>query len=572
MGAVQDSDELRRVEAIPRRTWSPEQTAALVSRLTAALRAPGGTQTLRPLQAIALAEIATWGGAFVPIPVGGGKTLIDYLAPRMRPEVLRPLVLVPAHLRQDMEIAAAAMRRDWILPITYRVESYQTLSRVGAADFLDSFKPDMIIADEACSLKNPQAAVTRRVARYLRRRLQEGRPVVYVDQTGTPADSSIREYAHRSSWALRQTNPCPEDFAALDEWCRALDSGVPDMRRLEPGALARLQGPEDDTVLVGYQRRLRESPGVVMAADEPLPIPLEITSHVVALDAAQRAAFDTLRADWITPDGIMAEDGVAVWRHARELATGYYSVWTPRPPADWRDARSDYAREFREVLASNRRDIDSAEQLTRALDADPSLYPSAAAALAKWREIEPTFTPNPVAHWISDHVIDWIAAWAAQAPGLIWTDRPAVGLRLAERHGIPFYSNDGIDARTGRFVMSHKAREGSICLGRRSNDSGRNLQHEWSRNLIVDVPPGGRAWEQMLGRTHRPGQAADKVTAEVLFGCIEDANAFARALERSEWAAAASGYSRKLCRADLRGVLTPEVCGSFDGSQWRRTK
>lgn len=38
------------------------------------LKTPRGTMRLRPIQAIALAEIGMYGGLFGPIPVGEGKT------------------------------------------------------------------------------------------------------------------------------------------------------------------------------------------------------------------------------------------------------------------------------------------------------------------------------------------------------------------------------------------------------------------------------------------------------------------------------------------------------------------
>src|SRR5690606_9650997 len=125
------------------------------------------------------------------------------------------------------------------------------------------------------------------------------------------------------------------------------------------GALLKLETVEpsgwfnDPTVRArrAFQSRLVETPGVIMTDAAQLPIPLRIRSMVVDLDAAQLQAFTDLRETWTTPDGIQAEDGAAVWRHARELATGWYQVWVPRPPDDWRDARGAWATECREVLS-----------------------------------------------------------------------------------------------------------------------------------------------------------------------------------------------------------------------------
>lgn len=591
--AVQDSAELRRIVAIPRRTWTPDQTAELVRALTEALRVPRLSAepvrvkclacgalpgelhrplTLRPLQAIALAEIAQWGGVFAPLPVGQGKTTISALAPRMRPERVRPLVLVPAHLRAKTDADFHALRSHWVLPPFLRVESYQTLSRVGAAEFLGKeYRPDMIIADEGDYLKNPQAAVTRRVSRYLEHHYNAGTRVVYVDLTGTPGDTSIKEYTHRASWALPHTNPTPETHGALDEWSRALDVDVHAIKRMTEGALSALKSSPLEDVRAAYQRRLHDSPGVVMTRAPQIPISITVTSHVIPLDTAQADAFELLRSRWKTPDEIDAPDGIAVWRHARELASGFYSVWDPRPPTEWAEARSSWARACRETISSNRRQIDSAEQLTIAMLQHRDWYPEALATYEAWKEIEPSFVPNPVPYWISDQATDWIAAWAAEGPGLIWTDRPALGQRLAQRFGLPFYWNEGVDPLTGRTIESHDPRTGSAVLARKANDSGRNLQ-AWSRNLIVDIPKSGRGWEQLVGRTHRPGQTAPRIVVDLLFGCIEDVSAFWSARARAQWSQDMTGQPQKLVHADLSAVLDVDTAEDMPGARWVKTK
>lgn len=268
----------------------------------------------------------------------------------------------------------------------------------------------------------------------------------------------------------------------------------------------------------------------------------------------------------------MAPDGVQIWRHARELATGFYSIWDPRPPSDWRDARRDWGSACREVLQTNRREIDTELALVNHIDRHPDHYPEAAQALAVWREVEPTFVPNPVARWISDGTLKWIARWAAQGPGLIWVERPCVGERLAAL-GIPYYGEDGIDARTGRYVESHRAAEGSIALSIGANKSGRNLQYQWSRNLVVDISSSATTWEQMIGRTHRPGQPARVVTFDLLFGVAEDVAAFWKAHARTIHARdMTNGQPQKLLDADLSGVATVEESATWSGPQWALTR
>jgi hypothetical protein len=581
VAAVQDSAELRRIETIIRRVWTPAQISDMVARWTEALRTSSGSQTLFPLQAVSLTEIASWRGLFGALPTGTGKTLLSGLAARAVPGVQRPLLLVPAHLREKTETELREYRRDWVLPGLLRVESYQTLSQVRSERFLQEFKPDLIIADEADYLKNPSAGVTRRVARYLREAHEARKRVPFVALLGSPTDTGLRDFAHLISWAVPQS-PVPEEFLALDEWARCLDADVPEHRRLAPGALVRLEPEARDEIRQVFQRRLHHTPGVVLSYEAELPIPIDLRGIVLPLCPAQEAALTELRKSWKTPDGIDVADGPEIWRHAREITTGFYSVWVPRAPQEWKDARSAWARACRETIASNRRGIDTEQALVQAMprtcdcgrpSAHHSIgdhYPEAQEARAAWIEIEPTFKPNPVPHWISGAALDWIESWARQGPGLIWVDRPVVGEALARR-GLPYYSNDGVDKTTGRRVEHHDPQEGSIVLARRANDSGRNLQ-AWSRNLVVDVPARNRHWQQMIARTHRFGQRAERVTVDVVLGSIEDVRAMAKALDRADYAHSMTGAPTKLHHATWCDIPDPDIEGVWPGARWKRTK
>jgi len=521
--------------------------------------------SLRPIQGIALSEIAQYRGGFFPIRVGGGKTLISLLAARVLPDVVRPLLILPAHLREKTRAEMAALRRHWNLPAFIRIESYQMLSRVGGADLLVNYAPDLIIADEAHMLKNPSAACTKRIARYCR----ANRSTVFLAMSGTVTKRSVRDFAHLTSWALGSLNPLPADFNALDEWSRALDVNVADHRRLAPGALTALRSSPIEPIRKAYSRRLVETPGVVATQEGPLPIGLQIRSRVVPLDPLLEEAYRTLRESWITPDEWPIEDGVAMWRHARELSSGFYSRWNPRPPDDWRDARRAWASESREIISTNRRQIDTELQARRAVASGQ--YPHAASILARWLEIQPTFEPTPEAVWVSDRTIDWIAEWAREhGPALIWTERPALGERLSAKFGIPYYANLGVDAKSGRYVEAHDPRSGSAILSIDANSIGRNLQ-AWSRNLIVDVPPNGARWEQMIGRTHRDGQTAETVWVDVLFGCVEDVTGFWRATEDSQYAEDMTGQAQKLVHADLEDVESVEEAAARPGPAWKKT-
>jgi len=44
----------------------------------------------------------------------------------------------------------------------------------------------------------------------------------------------------------------------------------------------------------------------------------------------------------------------------------------------------------------------------------------------------------------------------------------------------------------------------------KAHGTGKNLQ-KWSENLLTYFPSNGSILEQLIGRTHRPGQEADEV-------------------------------------------------------------
>ena len=72
---VARTPEIVRIAALPRRVWTDEAAAQLAAMMTRELKTPKGTQSLRPVQAIALYEAMQVGGLFGPIRVGGGKCL-----------------------------------------------------------------------------------------------------------------------------------------------------------------------------------------------------------------------------------------------------------------------------------------------------------------------------------------------------------------------------------------------------------------------------------------------------------------------------------------------------------------
>ncbi len=231
-----------------------------------------------------------------------------------------------------------------------------------------------------------------------------------------------------------------------------------------------------------------------------------------------------------------------------------------KPPDPWRNARRDWSAFVRETL-SRSRTLDSELQVVQACDA--GRLPNV--TLEAWRAIRDSFTPNVVAMWHDDSAIKVCLEWMKQ-PGIVWTEHDLFARRLAEVSGCKYFGAKGLsdDGEAVEDTDHSKA----IILSIDANKEGRNLQEKWSRNLITAPPEGADIWQQMLGRTHRPGQLADEVEVDVLLGCKEHANAWRRALAAAESIRDTTGADSKLLFADVIWPSDDEIAG-YAGARWR---
>ena len=566
----QEIPDLKRIADLPRRRWV-EGIGELVDLLsdsfaveagsrpcdTSCVCRGAGSMRLLPVQAAALADLHDYRGLLGPIDVGEGKTLLSYLAGSVC-EVDRVLLLVPSKLVSKTRKEFALYARHWLQTCEIEILSYELLSRERGLKALLDFAPQMVITDEAQKLKNPRAACTKRVARYMRDNPQ----TIYADLSGTQLARHLIELHHRMKWALPESLwPLPKRFDHCRELGYALDSKVPLGMRRAPGALMSLCAADEiadvasssvrdvmlDAARAGFGRRYTETPGVVGAhtAADNLP---GLTITGIPIEVPEMADhWHALRVLWETPSGEEIIEPVDVWRHAREMACGFFYYWDPAAPAPWREARSAWAKLVRDTLKYSRT-YDTGLQVALAVSKG-ELGPEAKATHDTWIGLRSTFTPNPVASWVSDATIKFCAAWAAKNSGIIWVEQRAFGARLAKATGLPYYSNQGVDPLTGEFI---EACESETCIASiESNKEGRNLQHKFSRNLITSCPTTGGTWQQLLGRTHRRGQDAEEVTVDVLISCKEQKEAFEQALADCSFQKNLQQQTQKLAIADV---------------------
>lgn len=559
VGVVRLNDELRRIERLPRRLWD-DIADNLADELTEILKTPRGTMRLRAEQAVALCEIGTIGGLFGPLRVGSGKTLISLLAPVVAFSV-RPLLLVPASLVDKTKRDEAVLRLHWRLPPWIRVVSYEWLGRVQAAEALDAYEPDLIIADEVHRLKNPSAAVTRRVRRYMANKPD----TKFVGMSGTVTKRSILDFAHILKWShAPAAAPIPQRHGDLQLWADALDERKGQVRRANPGALMVLCNDDERAAWLGnprrtarlaFRRRLVETPGVVATKETPIDASIRVRGVEPPASKAVDEAFARLRYRWETPDGWPIADGLAMFRHARELALGFYYIWNPRPPRYWLEARKTWAAFVRRTLRHSRK-LDSELQVRQRF--------GNSSECVEWLAVRDDFEPNTEPRWIDDSVVDFCAKWARNNCGIVWSEHTCFAERLSSVSGLSYYGRKGRNAN-GCMIESHKPGH-ALVASIASNSTGRNLQ-AWHRNLIVSMPANGMQTEQLFGRTHRDGQQADEVLFDVLVSCAEHVGAFWQARRDSEFVLDATGSPQKILVADI-DVATADSIAFRDGPRW----
>jgi hypothetical protein len=563
---VGSSNDFQRIRGLPVRAGA-SYPADLARKLTDLLKTPAGTQTLFDVQARALYDLGESGKGFFPIKVGGGKTLISFLAPRIV-GARNPLLVLPASLLEKTEHEWRAAMTHWLAPKHLRFMSYQKLGRVAGAHDLDRLMPDMIICDEAHKIKNPRAAVTRRIARYMAAHPK----TIFVPMSGTIMKSTIKDFAHLLEWSHRDTAPIPLYAHTLLEWAEALDEKTNPLSRRSPGVLldlmpgAAVEESEDEvrTARQYFFARLNATQGIISAdAADGYNGSLEIDAIEYEPNAATEANFEKLRTTWCRPDGWALTEAFQLWAVARMLILGLHYEWSPAAPEGWIAARSQWAAFVRDFLsdpASKRLNIDSELQVTNAVIAGHVSEPHG--LLRAWHAMKPIFTPNPIPVWHDDTALNVCAEWLkGRTEGVVWIEHRHFARELSKRTGVAYFGAKGLD-HLGNTIEAHN---GPCIASIAANSTGRNLQFRHHSALYTASPSDSERWEQSLGRMHRHGQEADTVEVSALVACKEHLESVPRALESAHVKADMLGASQKLILAD---IVWPPTHTPRAGPRW----
>lgn len=588
--------EFQRIQALSVRDWKAEILRDdLVGKMSAFYRTPWGRQTLRPVQAATLAEFHDLRGAVGVLLPGEGKTLVSFLAPSVV-RAKRPLILVPASLREKTVRDFKILSQHWTAPRAVTVdnydkydatremysgaiiESYTMFSQDSGQGILDLLKPDLIIADEAHKLKNLNAAVTQRVCRFMR----ENQQTLFLPMSGTVMVRSLLEFWHLIYFALRHHMPLPRIRAEVEHWCDAIDEKkVESPLKTLGGALFSFASPDDKLELQrmlhlangntwvlsspeaiaiarrSVRNRLDSAPGIIISRDSEVTSSLQITKLEWTPGKVAQELIKKVRAGE-TPNGDIILDekneqtklkGVQSWRLARQLACGFFYYWDPPPPQEWLLRRKAYFKLLRHVLLYNQQKLDSVFQVEQAIENGRLNDFDLRKAFDHWREIKHTYEINTVSAWVDDTILQHTMSWMHKhrhKGGIVWTEHRAFGMKLSELTGVGFCAEEGCDRR-GVLIDDYAGR--MVIASVKGNSEGRNLQ-AWHQNLFVSIPPNGGAWEQVIARTHRSGNLADCVYVDWVSSSYEYDEGFKQAMRDAHNIEQTTGQRQRLLYAD----------------------
>ena len=542
--SVQNSVDLERIRAIPRRVASYTDAQVWSEVLTPEFLLPKARGTLKPWQAYCLAEAMQHGGLVAGLPVGEGKTLLSYLLP-IALNSHRSLLLQPsAGLRDKTSSDFRSYVGTWRTPSPPpQVWTLQSLAPEIGEHKIAQLRPTLIMVDESDAAANISSSAVRRIIRYVRAERDAGRVVYLCFFTGTLSRKSIMGYWHQLHLALRENAPMPEREGEAQMWAAALDDwGLRNssVGRPSPGPLGRTIKEAREW----FQRRLIETPGVVIVDGDSCDRKLTINIQYANEDPGLDAHYERFLTQHEDPEGTPVSDPLSRWRIDGQLGCGLYQKYVDPPPIDWREARR--------ALASFVRDeIDRTTYAARPLDTEAQVIRHRPDDLRvqAWLAVKDTFTPVTRATWVTSSTIESVREWLAESrgPSVVWCGSVEFGAELAEVARLPYYTRKGRD-QNGRALHDADPRR-SLIASWHANMRGFNLQ-AWNRAAIVLPPQSAKYLEQIFGRHHRSGQLRDVVfTIFATSGGTLDA--FASALSEARFAQSTTTMTQKILRAEI---------------------
>jgi hypothetical protein len=222
-------------------------------------------------------------------------------------------------------------------------------------------------------------------------------------------------------------------------------------------------------------------------------------------------AYDRVSKNWEL-DGTEFHQATQVHAALRQLMCGFYYKW------EWPNGRDEAWIHASKIWSQVSNHL--MRQGTVDSDADAQRYvqqngpASDQRILAAWLDARKRPGPTTVPVWLSPHLINAVREWTNERMyrnerGVVWYEFDAIGEQMRVL-GWPVFGGGTKDALS---LLS--TTDPVIVCSRQAHGTGKNLQDRYWWNLVLTVMPNGKLWEQMLGRTHRPGQPHDTVFCDV---------------------------------------------------------
>lgn len=397
-----------------------------------------------------------------------------------------------------------------------------------------NYVADRVVVSNCHNLRHVESARTKRVGRYMDRYPE----TKFVAISGTLTSRGLSDYAHLSEWCLKGNSPVPREAMEKIAWGNCLDSKA-DPRPQDWNLFSEFHDvrkyPEEVRVKkarAAFQERFLTTPGVVATQEGSVESSLMLRLRPIDIPREVREALRDLNTTWCRPDGEELATALDRWRVATQLVQGFYYYWDwPDGIVDleWMGARAFWHKEVRRITQMNIEGLDSKLLVRNAVlngtISDPTVY----AAWAGWEKVRDRPQPPTKTQWIDNYFIADAVQWLRENPrGLLWYSDKCVRDKLAE-YGVETYAAGEDVPEDGR----------GMALSIDSHGTGLNLQAN-SSNLIISFPSSGKTCEQLLGRTHRYGQAEDEVTFDYYAPnedtqkCVETARRDARYIQETQ--------------------------------------
>lgn len=575
--------EINRIIALPVVDGFPPEEREKFQRENVLAAAYAQGFRLHDVQVDAVLTFTKYRSLFAPIGVGWGKTLITQMIPG-KAAVLgmkKTLLLIPSQvyaqfMTRDVPFArgkialhgtqfygvngTATMRRTiaasgragcYVMP-------YSILSTKDGLELMQMIRPDVVICDEAHSLRSYAAARTRRFIHYMAERAKEGTKPAIVALSGTITAKSVMDYHHFIAHDPEYC-PLPVPRRQAEQWAAVLDAvsgggetvsaDVGPITPLLDWAIKQPAAPDCPYNSTGfrraYQHRLRTAPTTVGTGDADIGTSLIVrTKHIPLADCrkapgwAELSKLRTQVADaWQSPDGDDIEFAMHKFRWLYELSSGFYNslVWpTVELLAERRKlslaAAEDLllrAKTHHAAVQAYHRQLRSWLQTHTVAGVDTPML--VAASMAKhdiqqvkdqalydlWCQARSLKTPDlperdSVVKRVCPYKIDRACEWADEmGHGIIWFHHNGMGDWLHEVLPEATYCPAG-DWYNKRILNTE---DEIVIASITAHGTGKNLQFHRNQ-LFLQFPRPAQAAEQAIGRTHRIGQQADEIIVD----------------------------------------------------------